>query len=230
MTRSLRRIRRTGTTSPRASAHLHARQAGRRTRRDGWFFDKTHFEVVGGLIPATALHELVELDVPGRRQDLGPRNGQFPTGIRFCCERARHQPRPARPDVPARFGDPRHVRDLGQPGLATRDSDEYSVGYEREIGPGGERGLHPVAEQGPVHGAEPQSQVRSNPNVSASTLTRVPSATLNAVYVELKKKDPGLRAVLRRRDAVRQYGTCRLRRGDVPDPEALQSQLQRASL
>ena len=82
----------------------------------GRFFDKTHFEVVGGLYTGTPFTNSFNSTFPV----AGPISGRA-TGVpdgSVPGERAGHQPRPARPDVPARFGDPQHVRDLGQPGSA----------------------------------------------------------------------------------------------------------------
>ena len=73
-------------------------------------------------------------------------------------------------------------------------------------------------------------QQRSNPNVNASTLTRIGSPPLTAAMAVLQAKYPELRSVHRRGDAVRERRPRRLRRVADAAEEALLEQLQRAGV
>ena len=158
----------------------------------GRFFDKTHFEVVGGLYTGTPFTNSFNSTFPVAGPDLGPRNGQFPTDpflvngpvINHALLDQMFPPGSAIRNTSATWDNPDR---------RTPYSDEYSVGYEREIVSDLAASVDYIRSQNKdlLMALNLNPQVRSNPNVSASTLTRVPSATLDAAYAELNKKYPG---------------------------------------
>ena len=111
-----RRTRSTRTTSRRGSASPTTSTAARASIRAGYgrFFDKTHFELIGGLYTGTPFTTSFIVNFPTAAADLGPRNGQLPTDP-FLVNGPVHQPRAARPAVPGRPAAAQHRRDLGQP-------------------------------------------------------------------------------------------------------------------
>ena len=80
----------------------------------GRFYDKTHFELIGGLYTGTPVHQLVPGQLPDRRRPIA-RAAQRPAADRSVPgERPGRQPRAARPAVPAGTAAAQHRRQLGQ--------------------------------------------------------------------------------------------------------------------
>jgi hypothetical protein len=106
---------------------------GRSIVRGGYgrFFDKSHFELIGGLYTGTPFTSSFTVNFPTAAADSGPRNGQFPTDPYLvngptvnraqlekdypggqCCE---------------------HRRQLGQPGSQRAHTDQLTAGYEKQL-------------------------------------------------------------------------------------------------
>ncbi len=68
----------------------------------GRFYDKTHFELIGGIYTGTPVHQLVPRQLPDVGGRLpGPRNGRLPTDP-YLVNGPVVEPHAARPAVPAR--------------------------------------------------------------------------------------------------------------------------------
>jgi hypothetical protein len=158
----------------------------------GRFFDKTHFEVIGGLYTGTPFTNSFNSTFPVAGPDLGPRNGNFPTDPFLV-----NGPVINHALLDQMFPPGSAIRNTGatwdNPDRRTPYSDEYSIGYERELFPDLAVSADYIRSQNKdlLMALNLNPQVRSNTNVNASTLTRVPSPTLIAAYAELNKKYPG---------------------------------------
>jgi outer membrane receptor for ferrienterochelin and colicin len=158
----------------------------------GRFFDKTHFEVIGGLYTGTPFTSSFNSTFPVAGPDLGPRSGQFPTDPFLVNGPVINQAL-----LDQMFPGGQLLRNTGatwdNPDRHTPYSDEYSIGYERELVADLAVSADYVRSQNKdlLMGLNLNPQVRSNTNANASTLTRVPSQTLNAAVAELNQTYPG---------------------------------------
>ena len=66
---------------PRVGVSYALDEAGRSVARGGYgrFFDKTHFEIIGGLFNGGVFSDSFTVNFPTSAADPGPRNGHFPT-------------------------------------------------------------------------------------------------------------------------------------------------------
>lgn len=158
----------------------------------GRFFDKTHFEVIGGLYTGTPFTTSFNSTFPVAGPDLGPRNGSLPTDPFLV-----NGPVINHALLDQMFPPGSVLRNTGatwdNPDRHTPYSDEYSIGYERELVADLAVSADYIRSQNKdlLMALNLNPQVRSNTNVNASTLTRVPSPTLVAAYAELNNKYPG---------------------------------------
>ncbi len=158
----------------------------------GRFFDKTHFEVVGGLYTGTPFTSSFTATFPTSGPDLGPRNGNFPTDPFLV-----NGPVVNRALLDEMYPGGELLRNTGatwdNPDRRTPYSDEASIGYERQLAPDIAASIDYVHSRNRdlLMALNLNPQVRSNPNVNASTLTRVGSDTLTAAEAELAQKYPG---------------------------------------
>jgi outer membrane receptor for ferrienterochelin and colicin len=158
----------------------------------GRFFDKTHFEVIGGLYTGTPFTTSFNSTFPVAGPDLGPRNGNFPTDPFLV-----NGPVINHALLDQMFPPGSVLRNTGatwdNPDRHTPYSDEYSIGYERELVADLAVSADYVRSQNKdlLMALNLNPQVRSNSNVNASTLTRVPSPTLVAAYAQLNTTYPG---------------------------------------
>ena len=110
------------------------------------------------------------------------------------------------------------------PDRRTPHTDEVSVGYERQLFADMSVSADYVHSAGRdmlmVLNLNPQ--IRSNPNVNASTLTRVGSSTLSAATAELQQKYAGFVPFTANVNQYQNLGEIELRRGDAAAEEAVQ--------
>jgi len=160
----------------------------------GRFFDKTHFEVIGGLYTGTPFTSSFTATFPVSAADNGPRTGVLPTDpflvngpVINTAELDRLYPRSGG----------QLLRNTGatwdNPNRRTPYTDEATVGFERQLFPDLAVSADYVHSQGRdmlmVLNLNPQ--IRSNPTVSASTLQRVGSSTLTIALAQLQSKYSG---------------------------------------
>jgi hypothetical protein len=160
----------------------------------GRFFDKTHFEVIGGLYTGTPFTSSFTATFPVAAADNGPRTGVLPTDpflvngpVINTAELDRLYPRSGG----------QLLRNTGatwdSPDRRTPYTDEATVGFERQLFPDLAVSADYVHSQGRdmlmVLNLNPQ--IRSNPTVSSSTLQRVGSSTLTVALAQLQSKYAG---------------------------------------
>jgi outer membrane receptor protein involved in Fe transport len=109
---------------------------GRSVVRSGYgrFYDKTHFELIGGFFNGGVFSQSFTVNFPTSAADPGPRNGNFPTDPMLV-----NGPVVNRALLNERFPPGSTLRNAGNVTLDNPDrgiprSDEFSVGYERQLG------------------------------------------------------------------------------------------------
>jgi hypothetical protein len=160
----------------------------------GRFFDKTHFEVIGGLYTGTPFTSSFTATFPVAAADNGPRTGVLPTDpflvngpVINTAELDRLYPRSGG----------QLLRNTGatwdSPDRRTPYTDEATVGFERQLFPDLAVSADYVHSQGRdmLMLLNLNPQIRSNPTVSSSTLQRVGSSTLTVALAELQSKYAG---------------------------------------
>jgi hypothetical protein len=160
----------------------------------GRFFERQHLELIGGLWTATPFVTSTTFTSPVNGPDLGPRNGEIPTDP-FLVDG---------PTIdPALIGGLTGGGILQNTGTVVWDNpdrhaaytDQFTIGYERQLAPdlavsadyvhNRQRDMLMVLNLNP--------QQRSNPNVNASTLTRIGSPTLSDAFAELQATHPTIK-------------------------------------
>lgn len=167
---------------------------GRTVVRAGYgrFFDKTHFEVIGGLYTGTPFTSSFTATFPVNGADLGPRNGRLPTDPFLV-----NGPTINRDLLAQQFPGGQLLRNTGatwdNPDRRTPYSDEFSAGVERQLAGDLSVSADVIRSQSRdllmVRNLNPQ--MRSNSNVNNSTLTRIGSQTLTDATAALAAKYPG---------------------------------------
>ncbi len=158
----------------------------------GRFFEKTSFELIGGLYTGTPFTSSFTATFPVSGPDLGPRNGTFPTDPFLV-----NGPTINTAELNRLYPGGQLLRNTGatwdNPDRRTPHTDEFTVGFERQIFEAMSVGADYVHSMGRdllmIQNLNPQ--IRSNPNVAASTLTRVGSATLTEATAALQQTYPG---------------------------------------
>jgi hypothetical protein len=100
----------------------------------GRFYEKTHFEVIGGIFNSGVFSNSFTATFPNSAADPGPRNGQFPTDPFLV-----NGPSVNRALLDQMFPPGSRVRNTGNVTLDSPDrlvpySDQVSAGYERQFG------------------------------------------------------------------------------------------------
>ena len=155
----------------------------------GRFFDKTHFEVIGGLYTGTPFTSSFTVNFPTAAADNGPRNGQLPTDPFLV-----NGPVLNRTLLNQLYPGGQLLRNTGatwdNPDRRVPYTDEVSLGYERALGTQVSASVDYVHSRGRdlLMQFNLNPQVRSNPVVASSTLTRTPLPELNAAVAELAQK------------------------------------------
>ena len=158
----------------------------------GRFFDKTHFEVIGGVYTGTPFTSSFVANFPVAAADNGPRNGQFPTDPFLVNGPVINQA-----ELDKQYPGGQLLRNTGatwdNADRRTPYTDEFSIGFERQLKPALAVSADYLHSRGRdmlmVLNLNPQ--VRSAPTVAQSTLTRVGSATLTTAVAALNVKYPG---------------------------------------
>jgi hypothetical protein len=158
----------------------------------GRFYDKTHFEVIGGLYTGTPFTNSFLVNFPTAAADNGPRNGQLPTDPFLV-----NGPVLNRTLLNQLYPGGQLLRNTGatwdNPDRVVPHTDELSIGYERQLGAAVSASVDYLHSQGRDMFVQlnHNPQVRSNPTVATSTLVRVPSPQLVAATAQLAQKYPG---------------------------------------
>ncbi len=155
----------------------------------GRFYDKTHFEVVGGLFTGTPFTSSFVVNFPTAAADNGPRTGQLPTDPFLV-----NGPTLNRTLLNQLYPGGQLLRNTGatwdNPDRVVPVSDEVSIGYERQLGPVMSASVDYLHSRGRDMFVQlnHNPQVRSNPVVASSTLVRVPSPELVVATQQLAQK------------------------------------------
>lgn len=158
----------------------------------GRFFEKTSFELIGGLYTGTPFTSSFNSTFPIPGPDLGPRNGQLPTDPYLV-----NGPVINTAQLALDFPGGQLLRNTGatwdNSDRRTPRTDELTAGFERQIRADMSVSADYVHSMGRdmLMLLNLNPQVRSNPNVNASTLTRVGSSTLSAATAVLQEKYAG---------------------------------------
>jgi outer membrane receptor for ferrienterochelin and colicin len=158
----------------------------------GRFFDKTHFEVVGGLYTGTPFTSSFTVNFPTAAADNGPRNGQLPTDPFLV-----NGPVLNRTLLNQLYPGGQQLRNTGatwdNPDRIVPVTNEMTLGYERQLGAAVSASVDYVHSMGRdlYMSLNLNPQVRSNPVVASSTLTRVPTPQLVTATNTLAQKYPG---------------------------------------
>jgi len=157
----------------------------------GRFFDKTHFELIGGLYTG-AFSTSSNQTFPAAGPDLGPRNGQLPTDPFLV-----NGPTLNRDLLAKQFPSGVSVRNTA----VTWDNEDRRVPHTDEITAGYEHQLMPdlAVSADYLHSQQREMlmlfnlnpQFRPTPVVAQSTPVRIGSATLTQATAELQQTYPG---------------------------------------
>jgi len=168
---------------------------GRSVVRGGYgrFFDKTHFELIGGIYTGTVFATSFVRNFPLNNFDPGPRNGNFPTDPFLVNGPVITDA--MRAALAAQFPSGQTIRNTGatwdNPDRIMPHTDQFTVGYERQLASNlafsadyvhaQSRDLLMSRELNPTLRATPV--VASSPNVrQGSDLLRQATAELQATY------------------------------------------------
>ena len=131
-----RSTRSTRTTSRRALGLTYDLDGGKSVARGGYgrFFDKTHFELIGGLYTGTPFTHSFSADVPDGRSRISDRATASCRPIRSWSTGRRSITTLLNQLYPGGAAAAEHRRDLGQRGSPQcRYTDEITAGYERQL-------------------------------------------------------------------------------------------------
>ncbi|HYE87198.1 MAG TPA: TonB-dependent receptor [Vicinamibacterales bacterium] len=155
----------------------------------GRFFDKTHFEVIGGLYTGTPFATSFLVNFPTAAADNGPRTGVRPTDPFLV-----NGPTLNRTLLDQLYPRGQLLRNTGatwdNPDRRVPYTDEVSLGYERQLGANFSASADFVHSRGRdlLMAFNHNPQVRSNPVVAQSTLTRVPTPQLVTAVQQLAQR------------------------------------------
>ena len=166
---------------------------GRSIVRGGYgrFYDKSHFELIGGLYTGTPYTSSFTVNFPTAAPDAGPRNGQFPTDPYLV-----NGPTVNRAQLEKDYPGGQLLRNTGaswdNPDRSTPYTDQLTAGYEKQLA------KNMVVSADYVHAFSRDLLMSKdlNPGLRATTavtspLVRQGSATLSAAVAELQVKYPG---------------------------------------
>jgi hypothetical protein len=157
----------------------------------GRFYDKTHFELIGGIYTGTPFTSSFLVNFPTAAADPGPRNGRLPTDPYLV-----NGPSVNRTLLDQQFPPGRVLRNTGaswdNADRVVPYSDELTLGYERQLA----ADLAVSADYVRAAGRAQLMQIDLNPGLRATTaatspLVRQGSATLNDAYEALRATYPG---------------------------------------
>jgi hypothetical protein len=157
----------------------------------GRFYDKTHFELIGGIYTGTPFTTSFLVNFPTAAADPGPRNGRLPTDPYLV-----NGPFVNRTLLDQQFQPGRVLRNTGaswdNEDRAVPYTDEFTLGYERQLA----ANLAVSADYVRAAGRAQLMSLDLNPGLRATTaatspLVRQGSATLNEAYEALRVTYPG---------------------------------------
>jgi hypothetical protein len=155
----------------------------------GRFFDKTHFEVIGGLFTGTPFTSSFVVNFPTAAADNGPRNGQLPTDPFLV-----NGPTLNRTLLSQLYPGGQLLRNTGatwdNPDRRVPYTDELTIGYERQLRADVSASVDYIHSRGRdlLMQFNHNPQLRSNPVVAQSTLARRPTGELTAAVAGLAQK------------------------------------------
>ena len=163
---------------------------GQRVIRGGYgrFYEKTHFELIGGLFTATPFTSSFTRDFPLNNFDPGPRQGQRPTDPLLV-----NGPTLNRALVEQLFPPGSLLRNTGaswdNPDRLVPSTDQFSIGYQHQLG----ARLSVSADYVHAAGRDLLMSLQLNPTMRPTTavtsaLVRQSSAVLDAATAELRQK------------------------------------------
>ena len=170
---------------------------GRSVIRGGYgrFFDKTHFELIGGIYTGTVFATSFNRNFPLADIDRGPRNGQFPTDPFLVNGPViTDQMRAA---LTTQFPPGQTVRNTGatwdNPDRVMPYTDQITAGYERQFGGNMSFSADYVHSfsRDLLMSKELNPTLRATPVVATSPLVRQGSDTLRQATAELQATYPG---------------------------------------
>ena len=166
---------------------------GRSIVRGGYgrFYDKSHFELIGGLYTGTPYTSSFTVNFPTANPDAGPRNGQFPTDPYLV-----NGPTVNRAQLEKDYPGGQLLRNTGaswdNPDRTTPYTDQLTAGYEKQLA----KNMAVSADYVHAFSRDLLMSKDLNPGLRATTavtspLVRQGSATLSAAVAELQVKYPG---------------------------------------
>jgi outer membrane receptor protein involved in Fe transport len=168
---------------------------GRSVIRGGYgrFFDKTHFELIGGLYTGTVYARSFVVNFPTSAADPGPRAGLLPTNPYLVngpvVNRAQLEN-----DYPNGLLQPNTGANWDNGDRVTPYTDQFSIGYERQIGSNFAISADYVrANNRDLFIMKDLNAGLRDTTVATSTLRRQPSPSLQEAYVTLRADHPGFR-------------------------------------
>ncbi len=164
---------------------------GKSVARGGYgrFYERQHLELIGGLYTGTPFTNSFVATFPVSGPDLNPRNGRFPVDPFLSAGPVINQAL-----LNQTFPGGQLLRNTGapwdNPNRINAWTDQYTIGYERQLANSLAVSADYVHEMSRnmlmVLNLNPQQ--RSNPNVNASTLTRIGSPALTTAMAALQTK------------------------------------------
>ena len=221
----------TNNCQPRLGFSYDLGGRGRDLIRGGYgrFFEKTHFELIGGLFTGTPFTSSFTRTFPLTGADPNPRQGLMPTDPMLV-----NGPTLNRALLDTLFVPGTLLRNTGaswdNPDRRVPKTDQLTIGYQRQLGPRalGQRRLRPRQEQrhADVAAAEPDAARDHGGDVAEHPPEqRHPRPGHRGAPREVRAQ---LRGVHRRCHDAAQRRANRLRRADAAVRQAVQQQLQRA--
>jgi hypothetical protein len=161
----------------------------------GRFYDKTHFELIGGIYTNTVFATSFVRNFPLQQADQGPRTGQFPTDPFLVNGPVITDA--MRAELARQFPPGQLSRNTGatwdSPERVLPSTDQFTVGYERQLGTDFSASVDYVRANSRdlLISRELNPQLRNSTTVAGSTLTRQGSEVLTAATAELQATYPG---------------------------------------
>ena len=171
---------------------------GRSVARGGYgrFYDKTHFELIGGIYTATVFATSFNRNFPLANNDPGPRTGQFPTDP-FLVNGPTITDA-MRAELARLFPAGQTIRNTGNVSWDNPDrrmsyTDQFTVGYERQLGSNLSASADYVRARtrDMLISRELNPNLRSSTTVAGSTLARQGSDLLRQATATLASRYPG---------------------------------------
>ena len=161
----------------------------------GRFYDKTHFELIGGIYTGTPFATSFVRNFPLQQADQGPRTGAFPTDPFLVNGPVITDA--MRAELARMFPPGQTSRNTGatwdNPDRAMSHTDQFSLGYERELGSNFSVSADYVRAMSRdlLMSQNLNPQIRNSTTVAGSTLTRVGSELLTQQTAALQATYPG---------------------------------------